>query len=72
MAAVGAALLLMFLWFAAALVFRWRFQFGILSLLLLVVVVAVPCSWLETAMKAAPEQQEAVRGDQKALWDGLL
>ena len=59
-AAVGAALLLMFLWFLAALVFRWRFQFSILSLLLLVVVVAVPCSWLATEMKAARKQREVV------------
>ena len=54
-ASVGVALLLMFLWFLAALVFRWRFQFSILALLLLVVVVAVPCSWLATEMQAATE-----------------
>ncbi len=60
LAAVGAALVLMFLWFLAALVFRWRFQFGILSLLLLVVAVAVPCSWLATEMKKAKTQREAV------------
>ena len=59
LAAVGAALVLMFLWFLAALVFRLRFQFGILSLLLLVVVVAVPCSWLATEMKAAKTQRKA-------------
>ncbi len=45
LATVGAALALMFLWFLAALVFRWRFQFSILALLVLVLVVAVPCSW---------------------------
>ncbi len=44
-AGVGAALLLMLLWFLAALLFRLRFQFSLLSLLLLAVVVAVPCSW---------------------------
>ena len=40
------AALLMFLWFLAALVFRWRFQFSIRSLLLLPVVVAITCGWL--------------------------
>ena len=59
-ASVGVALLLMFLWFLAALLFRLRFQFGILALLLLVIVVAVPCSWLATEMKAARRQREAV------------
>ena len=50
----------MFLWFLAALVFRWRFQFSILSLLFLVVVVAVPCSWLSAEKKRAKKQREAV------------
>ena len=50
-AGLGAVLLLMFLWFLAALVFRLRFQFSILSLLVLTVVVAVPFSWLKTEMK---------------------
>ena len=56
----------MFLWFLAALVFRLRFQFSILALLLLTLVVAVPCSWLATEMKAAKKQQEAVEEIEKA------
>ena len=56
----------MFLWFLAALVFRLRFQFSILSLLLLVVVVAVPFSWLATEMNAARKQREAVEEIEKA------
>ena len=67
-ASVGAALLLMFFWFLAALIFRRRFQFSILSLLLLAVVVAVPCSWLATEMKAAREQREAVEEIAKLAW----
>ncbi len=59
-AGVGAAMLLMFAWFAVAVVFRWRFQFSIRSLLLLVVVVALPCSWLGVEIKKAREQQKAV------------
>ena len=59
-AAVGTALLLMLLWFLVAIVFGRRFQFSLRSLLLLVVVVAIPCSWLATEMKAAREQHAIV------------
>ena len=60
-ASVGAALLLMFLWFLAALLFRLRFQFSMLSLMLLLpVVVAVPFAWLGTEMKQARKQGEVV------------
>ena len=46
LAVVGAAFMGMLLWFFVSLLFRWRFQFSIWSLLVLAVVVAVPCSWL--------------------------
>ena len=59
-AAVGLFLIGMLLWFILALVFRWRFQFSIRSLLVLTVAVAIPCSWLAMEMKAAREQREAV------------
>jgi hypothetical protein len=59
-AVVGVAMLLMLGWFAVALVFRWRFQFSIRSLLVLVVVIAVPCSWMAAEMKKAREQAEAI------------
>ena len=52
--------LLVFLWFLAALVFRWWFQFSIRSLLLLPVVVAIVCSWLAVERRRAEEQREAV------------
>ena len=58
-AAVGAALLLTLLWFLVAILFRRRFQFSLLSLMLLVVVVAIPCSWLSVEMKAARQQCSA-------------
>ena len=64
-AAVGAALVLMLLWFLVAPVFRRRFQFSLRSLMLLVVVVAIPCSWFATAMKAAREQRAAVEAIEK-------
>ena len=60
-AAVGIGILLMFLWFLAALAFRWWFQFGIRTLLLLTLVVAIPCSWLATEMKAASKQRDSVK-----------
>ncbi len=59
-AVVGVAFLVMLVWFFASLVFSWRFQFSIRSLLLMVVAVAVPCSWLGVEMKAAREQEKAV------------
>jgi hypothetical protein len=68
-AGLGAVLLLMFLWFLAALAFRLRFQFSILSLLVLAVVVAVPFSWLKTEMNAAKRQREAVEWIKKAGGD---
>ena len=65
-AAVAAMMLLMLLWFVAALLFRWRFQFGIRSLLVLTVAVALPCSWLSWEMKKAGEQREAAEAVRKA------
>ena len=57
-ASVSLAMLLMLLWFAASLLFRWRFQFSIRSLLVLTLVVAMPCSWLSWEMKRAKHQTE--------------
>jgi hypothetical protein len=57
---VGVATVLMLLWFVVALVFRWRFQFSIRSLLVLTLAVAVPFSWLAVEMKAAARQKEVV------------
>ena len=75
LATVGAAFVLMFLWFLSALIFRWRFQFSIRSLFVLTVVVAIPSAWLATEMKAARKQRETVEeieraGGQAAYDDG--
>jgi hypothetical protein len=59
-AVVGVAMMLMLLWFVVSLLFRLRFQFSIRSLLVMVVAVAVPCSWLALEMKKARQQKEAV------------
>jgi hypothetical protein len=61
LASVGVFLLIMLLWFLAALVFRCWFQFSIRSLLVLTVAVALSCSWLATEMKAAKTQKDAAR-----------
>ena len=61
-AGVAVAMLLMLLWFAASLVFRWRFQFSIGSLLVLAVVVAMASGWFAVEEKEARERTEAVAG----------
>ena len=61
LASVGVTLVLFLLWFAASLVFRWRFQYRLNSLLLLVVAAAVPCSWLAAEMKIERNQWRAAK-----------
>jgi hypothetical protein len=61
-ASVGVAMLLMLLWLVIALVFRFWSQFGVRSLLLLVVATAVAGGWTAGEMKKAREQREAVVG----------
>ena len=56
---IGLALLATPYCFAAVRLTRCRFQFSIRSLLVLVVVVALPCSWLAVEMKKAMEQKAA-------------
>ncbi len=59
MASVLTILAVMVLWWFAALVLRWRFQFSVRSLLVLVLAVALPCGWLAGDMKKAREQKKA-------------
>ncbi len=58
-AGVGVVLLLMLLWWGIALIFRLRFQFSIRTLLVMVVAVALPFSWLAVEMKKAREERNA-------------
>ena len=58
-------MLLMLLWFAVALVFRWQFQFSIRSPLVLTVIVAIPSSWVAVERKKANEQKEASQAIRK-------
>jgi hypothetical protein len=60
-AAIGIVLLGVLIWWIAALVFRQRFQFGLRSLLLMPVAVAVPLNWLAVELKAARQQRETLR-----------
>ena len=60
-ASVAVALLVMLLWFITALLFRWRFQFSIRSLLVLTVAVALPFSWLAVEREQAKMQEKAVQ-----------
>ncbi len=59
-ALVAAVLVAIILWFAVALLFRCRFQFSVRSLLMLVVAVAIPFSWLAVQRQGTSEQREAV------------
>jgi hypothetical protein len=59
-AAVGAVLAVLLVWWLAAAVFRLRFQFSIRALLVLALAVALPSSWLAVEMKKAKAQKEAV------------
>ena len=65
-ATVGLTLTALLLWWLAALLFRWRFQFSIRAMLTMVVAVAVPCSWFAAEMKKAREQSAAVAAIERA------
>lgn len=59
-AAVCVGLLVLFLWFGLSLVLRRRFQFGLRSLLAMVLLVAVACSWLGVKVEQARKQKAVV------------
>ena len=53
------------IWFVAALLLKKRFQFGLKSLLVLTVVVAIPCSWFAVKIRQAKRQDAAVKAIQE-------
>jgi hypothetical protein len=65
LAGVGVAMLLLLVWLGVALVVRRRFQFSIRSLLVMVVVVALPCSWMTVETQLAKRQTVAVEAIRK-------
>jgi hypothetical protein len=60
-ACVGVGLLFLLGWFVLALLFRWRFQYSLRSLLVLMVVVAIPCSWFGIEFNKARVQRKTVK-----------
>ena len=60
LAVLGIVILAMFLWFAGSLFFRWRFQFSILTMLLLGIAVAIPFGGLAGEMKRMSRESAAV------------
>jgi hypothetical protein len=65
-AAVGAYLTVMLLWWLAALTFRWRFQFTLRTLFVLTIAVALPCSWLAVEMNSAKQQRKMIEEIQES------
>ena len=61
-ASVVLVMLLLVVWFVASLILRWRFQFGVRSLFVLALAVAISCSWLVIQWQQAKEQKAAVEG----------
>ena len=68
--AIAAVILLFsFLWFVAAVVFRWRFQYSVRTLLLSTVIVSVWCSWVAVKMQGARRQERARKAILKLAGD---
>ena len=65
LAVICVAVVLLLLWFGVSLVFRRPFQYSIRSLLALVAVVAVACSWFTVKMQQARRQREVVEALQE-------
>jgi len=59
-AAVCLAVVVMLLWFVASLLLRWRFQFSLRSLVILVVATAIPCCWLAMRIRQAETQRQTM------------
>lgn len=64
-ATVGLVVLLLLCWFAFGLALRRRFQFGIRALLLLILAVAILCTWLPVKIRQAKRQRAAVRATEE-------
>jgi hypothetical protein len=68
-AVVGVTAVLLLIWLAASLLFRWRFQYSLRSLLVLIAAVAFACSWLTTEMQLAKTQRGVVAAVEAAGGD---
>lgn len=65
-ACAGVAMLGMLIWFATGLLLRRRVQFALRPVLVLVVAVAIPCTWLTVEVRRAEKQQKAVEAIEEA------
>jgi len=65
-AAVGVAAVAMLLWWAASLLFHWRFQFSIRSLLGFCLACSIAVSWFAVEWKDARRQAEAIAAIQNS------
>jgi hypothetical protein len=63
---VGGGLLLMLVWFAAAVIFRWRFQYSLRSLFLLTTLVAVSMSCVAVTIQECRRQKAVADAIEKA------
>lgn len=74
LAAVAAAFSILLLWFLLSCLFRWRFQFGIRSLLIFTTAVALVCGWFASELRMAKKQERIVKAIAKArgcvMYDG--
>ncbi len=61
LSSLALVLVLLGLWFTVSLICGMRFQFGIRSLLLLTITVALGCGWLVTQLREAKRHDEAVQ-----------
>ncbi|MGO8751436.1 MAG: hypothetical protein ACLQNE_36275 [Thermoguttaceae bacterium] len=64
-ASMVAVLLFLLLWFVVALVFRWRFQYSIRTLLLVMLLASIGMSWVAVKMQGSRKQRGAVEAIQK-------
>lgn len=72
-ATIGVAALVMLLWWAAGLIFRWRFQFGIRSLLVFCAAASIAAGWLAVEREQARRQaDESINSDWLPVYDWQL
>ncbi|HEY2882816.1 MAG TPA: leucine-rich repeat domain-containing protein [Pirellulales bacterium] len=61
---VATAIVVLLAWLIAARLFRWRFQFSLLSLFLVVLAVGIVCGWLLRELDRAHNQAELLANSQ--------